>query len=376
MGVHPEQKEAEAGMKRYAAVLSLSLALLTLTGCGFKDIDKRFFVVGTGIDWSGNESKPYRITLQLAIPSPKIEPGSSKIQYETIDAPTIAEGVRMLKAYVDKELDFGHCKMMIIGEELAKRDINPAINWMLRRRDIQSVATLAVGRPTAETVLHVHPASERYPGNALLLSFGADGTESSYNYVETLSGMERRLSEKGMDPALAVITNDGKDSFIINQVALFDKEKIKMILTPAETQLFNQMSDHFMKASMHGMFKGTPMVIAINQLNSSFRIQRKTDPVLVTMKVKMDVVFEEAPNGLFDRAWKPVEDALASEYEKAAITLLKKIQQQNIDPFGFGLRYRAIHPGKDAWKHWKELYPDAKFNVEALVKIEGTGLVR
>ncbi|MFF2887197.1 Ger(x)C family spore germination protein [Paenibacillus sp. NPDC057967] len=363
-------------MKRNVAVLSLFLALLTLSGCGFKDIDKRFFVVGTGIDWSGNESKPYRITLQLAIPSPKIEPGASKIQYETIDAPTIAEGVRMLKAYVDKELDFGHCKMMIIGEELAKRDINHSIDWMLRRRDIQSVATLAVGRPTAENVLHVQPASERYPGNSLLLSFGADGTESSYNYAETLSGLSRRVTEKGMDPVLAIITNDGKESYVINQVALFDKSKIKLILSPTETQLFNQMSDHFTKASMHGMFKGTPMVIAINQLNSSFRINEKTDPLLIAVKIKMDVVFEEAPSGLFDKPWQPVEDALASEYEKAAITLLKKIQRHGIDPFGFGLRYRATHSSANSWQNWTQLYPDAKFNVEAMVKIEGTGLIR
>ncbi|RJE91087.1 Ger(x)C family spore germination protein [Paenibacillus sp. 1011MAR3C5] len=363
-------------MKRYAAVFSLFLALLTLSGCGFKDIDKRFFVVGTGIDWSGNASKPYRITLQLAIPSPKIEPGASKIQYETIDAPTIAEGVRMLKAYVDKELDFGHCKMMIIGEELAKRDINHSIDWMLRRRDIQSVATLAVGRPTAEKVLHVQPASERYPGNALLLSFGADGTESSYNYAETLSGLSRRVTEKGMDPVLAIITNDGMESYVINQVALFDKEKIKLILTPAETQLFNQMSDHFTKASMHGMFKGTPLVIAINHLNSSFRIQRNTDPLLISMKIKMDVVFEEAPTDLFDSSWRKIEDALASEYEKAGMALLNKIKRHGIDPYGFGLRYRAIQPGADSWKNWTQLYPDAKFNIEAMVKIEGTGLIR
>lgn len=363
-------------MKRGAAVLFLFLALLALGGCGFKDIDKRFFVVGTGIDWSGNESKPYRITLQLAIPSPKIEPGASKVQYETIDAPTIAEGVRMLKAYVDKELDFGHCKMMIIGEELAKRDISHSIDWMLRRRDIQSVATVAVGRPSAETILQVQPASERYPGNALLLSFGADGTESSYNYVESLSGLSRRLTEKGMDPALAIITDDGKESYIINQVALFDKNKIKLILSPTETQLFNQLSDHFMKASMHGMFKGTPMVIAITQLDSRFRINQKTEPLLVSMKVRMNVVFEEAPNGLFDSQWESIEDALSADYEKTAIQLLKKIQRQGVDPFGFGLRYRAIHPGQDSWKIWNQLYPDAKFSVDARVKIEGTGLIR
>ncbi|MFD0588340.1 Ger(x)C family spore germination protein [Paenibacillus sp. GCM10027627] len=358
---------------RWAAWL---LVVLMVGGCGFKDIDKRFFVVGTGVDLSGNKNKPYRITLQLAIPSPKIEPGASKIQYETIDAPSIAEGIRMLKAYVDKELDFGHCKMFVLGEDLAQKDITALIDWMLRRRDIQNVATVAVGKPDAEAILHVQPVSERYPGNALLLSFGADGTESSYNYAETLSGLARRVSEEGLDPALAIITNHRKDSYIINQVALFDESKIKLVLSPAETQLFNQMSDHFTKASMHGMFKGTPLVIAINRLHSGFRIKSQGNETKVVMNINMEVVFEEAPDGLFDKPWGPIQEQLGKEYEEASLKLLKKIQKAGIDPFGFGLRYRASHHSENSMEAWKEIYPHVKFEVDTKVKIEGTGLIK
>ncbi len=128
-----------------------------LSSCGFKDIDKRFFVVALGLDMSDNEKKPYRITLQLAVPSPKIEPGASKTQIETIESESISEGVRMLKAYVDKELDFGHCKVFIIGEKLARKDYRDLLQWMMRRRDIQSVADIAIGKPDAESLLKVRP---------------------------------------------------------------------------------------------------------------------------------------------------------------------------------------------------------------------------
>ncbi|WP_138752442.1 Ger(x)C family spore germination protein [Paenibacillus sinopodophylli] len=352
------------------------LAVCLLGGCGFKDIDKRFFVVALGIDHSENEKKPYRLTLQLAVPSPKIEPGASKTQIETIDSESIAEGVRMLKAYVDKELDFGHCKVFLIGEQLARTDYQDVLQWMSRRRDIQSVADIAIGKPDAESLLQVKPISERYPGNTLFLSFGADGTESSYTYVESLSDFSRRSSEKGLDPLMPIITKDSKESFIINRTALLNKKRVKLVLSSSESQLYNQLAKDFTKSSMHGMFEGMDLVVAITSIHSNFRLSKQNDEDIVTMNVKMKVIFEEAPKGLYNDQWGPVEQQLNKEYSKSCVALLKKIQKANVDPIGFGLRYRATHPGNSAWKEWKSIYPNVKFKVNANIRIEGTGLIK
>jgi len=357
-------------------VFLLILSLGLLGGCGFKDIDKRFFVVALGIDASDNEKKPYRLSLLLAVPSPKIEPGASKTQIETIDTETIAEGVRMLKSYVDKELDFGHCKVFIIGEQIARENYQGLLQWMLRRRDIQSVADIAIGKPDAETNLKVKPVSERYPGNTLFLSFGADGTESSYTYVESLSDFARRSVEEGLDPLMPVIQKDGKQSFVINRTALLDKKRVKLILSPAESQLYNQLAEDFTKSSMHGMFQGLDLVVAITDMYSKFRINKQNGQDTITLDVKIKVVFEEAPKGIYEDQWKPIEQDLNREYAKSCIALLKKIQRANVDPIGFGLRYRATHPGKDAWKEWQSIYPDIKFVVNANIKIEGTGIIK
>jgi spore germination protein KC len=61
---------------------------------------------------------------------------------------------------------------------------------------------------------------------------------------------------------------------------------------------------------------------------------------------------------------------------KTCLALLKKIQKANVDPMGFGLRYRATHPGNDAWKQWQSIYPTIKFVVNPNIQIEGTGIIK
>ena len=357
-------------------ILLAIIVLGMLSSCGFKDIDKRFFVVALGLDMSDNEKKPYRITLQLAVPSPKIEPGASKTQIETIESESISEGVRMLKAYVDKELDFGHCKVFIIGEKLARKDYRDLLQWMMRRRDIQSVADIAIGKPDAESLLKVRPVSERYPGNTLFLSFGADGTESSYTYVESLSDFSRRATEEGLDPLMPVIVKDNKQSFIMNRTALLNKKKVKLVLSPPESQLYNQLAMDFTKSSMHGMFEGINLVVALTEIHSKYHIGKQNGEETITMDIKMKVVFEEAPKGLYERDWASIERQLNKIYAKSCVALLRKIQKAGVDPVGFGLRYRATHPGSGAWKQWESIYPTVKFVVRANIKIEGTGLIK
>ncbi|MGO4371499.1 Ger(x)C family spore germination protein [Paenibacillus sp. 2TAB19] len=356
------------------------LVLLCFTGgCGFKDIDKRFFVVATGIDRSDNELKPYRITLQLAVPSPKIEPGASKVQLETIEASSIAEGVRMLKSYVDKELDFGHCKIFLLGEKQARTDYTGLLQWMRRRRDIQSVADIAVAKPDAKSLLGISPVSERYPGNTLFLSFGADGTDSPFSYVQPLSEFSKRAFEKGLDPLLPIIVSDSKKSYIINRTALLDKNKISALLSPEETQLFNQLDQSFIKSSIHGTYEGIQIVGAVSDIRSKYQMKSEDDKVVITFNVKLSIVLEDAPENLYQHEWQTIENKLSKDFSQQSEALLLKIQRAGVDPFGFGLRYRANHHTNnpnEAYEKWLSLYPGVEFKVDTKINIEGTGLIQ
>jgi spore germination protein KC len=54
--------------------------------------------------------------------------------------------------------------------------------------------------------------------------------------------------------------------------------------------------------------------------------------------------------------------------------LYLKMQKENVDPIGFGLRYRNM--GNDDWKTWQKLYPTIKFKVNIDINISDTGLVQ
>lgn len=366
-------------MNRCRAALSLMFALLLIfpvSGCGFIDIDKRFFVVGIGIDKSGNENKPYRVTIRLSIPNSKTEPGMERSQIETIDAKEISEGLRILKSRVDKELDLGHCKIFVLGKALARDNITNATEWMIRRRDIQSSAFVAIGYPDAESILHQMPLSERFSGNTLFLTFGGDGTKSSFIRPQKLFDLFRRINEQGMDPYLPVIqvTQNGYE---VDRLALLDKQRVKLVLGPEQTQLFNQLDQQFINSTIKTNFHDRPVMIAVTDLRVHYKIKRLgSGEGKLSMHIHMGGSVEEGADNILTMHSKEVEKRLEQEVQKDTTVFLKRIQRANIDPLQFGLKYRATHGSRNAFQEWMEIYPNLQFDIKATVDIQGAGRIK
>ncbi|CAM3739445.1 Ger(x)C family spore germination C-terminal domain-containing protein [Cohnella lubricantis] len=357
--------------KAFVVLLICSL----LAGCGMKDIDKRFYVVTTGVDWTGNPEKPFRVSLRLAITSNKVESGSSRTQIQTVEAPSIAEAVRHLKAFVDKELDFGHCRVFILGKDLVANGNPDAMSWFARRRDIQKVAFVGVGEPDALSVLKVTPESERFPGNALFLTFGNEGTESSYTVTTYLFDLTRRHFEEGMDPVLPVIRSLDK-TYQIDRVLLMDKARMRLILNPDETQLYNMTANEAGKSEVKMPYRDGRIVLTVNQIRTHTDIAIGEVP-LVTLKVYMSGILEESPPEALENDWNGIERQLGKRFSSEVEDLLYKIRDAGVDPYGFGLHYLATTFGnKQDFAHWKSVYPEVRFKVVTHVKITGPGVVR
>jgi Ger(x)C family germination protein len=348
-----------------------------LGGCGMKDIDKRFFVVTTGVDWTGNPEKPYRVSLRLAITSAKAESGSSRTEIVTTEAASLAEGVRHLKSFVDKELDFGHCRTFILGKKMIENGTPDAMSWFSRRRDIQRVANFAVGEPDALTILRVQPVSERYPGNTLFLTFNREGTESPYIVSMPLFDLTRRHFEMGLDPVLPVV-RAVNNAYVVDRVMLLDKTNSRMILTPEETQLYNMTANRVDKSELvlHGHGPGDRIVMTVSQIRTKVRISRDEVPQ-VTMRVKIRGMLEESPPKQLEQKWKEIERRLGEKFTDRMEELLDKIRDARVDPYGFGLHYLATYFGSQKdYKHWQSVYPEVKFKVIAEFKVTGPGIVR
>jgi spore germination protein KC len=370
-----EAQGVEMCLKKYFMFMIVTAGLMLINGCSFKDIDKRFFVVAMGMDWTGKADKPYLVTLRLAIPASKIGEGLAETQVEKFEAESVAEAVRNMKSHVDKELDFGHCRVFLFGNSLVNQSLEEPMNWLSRRRDIQLVSFLAVAEPSANKVLLAKPASERLAGDSFWLTFGKEGTISPYTVTAKLFDSLRRFTEKGMDPYLPVLSFDG-DSYVVEHLALFNKQKELLVINPQETSLYNLTANAFSRSGIAINYEGKRLVFYISRASRSVSITKDEIPT-VRLKLKLTGMVEESPVILMGGKVLEVKRLLEDHVNEIVEELMIKIRDAGVDPYGFGLHYLAQYSGNDEdWKHWQEVYPHIKYEINTQVNIESTGLIR
>lgn len=364
--------------KRGFLIACLFLLVLGISGCGFKDIDKRFFVVALGIDASEKEKNHYLVSLKLAIPSADLSTGENKFIIISEEAKTITEAIRMLKTKVDKELDFSHAKVVIFGEEVVKNELPPhLVYWLLRRRDIQQIAYMSIGNPTALDVLKVKPMSERLPSNALFIAFGKSGTETPYIMAAPLFDFLQRYRERGLDPYLPIIKAK-KDLLEINTIALMDKKKVILTLSSEESKLFNLLYDNINSFELKANKDDYYFLLFGEKVNTKYSIQTQVNRTpFIELHFDVTGIMEEALFSVTEKDIPIYERIAEKDFKEKIEEFLHKLQEANVDPLGFGLRYRARHFNNDTeWKTWQSIYPEIEFKVIVNVNIEGVGIVR
>ncbi|WP_166241917.1 Ger(x)C family spore germination protein [Paenibacillus turpanensis] len=356
-------------------------ASLLLSGCGmngYKDIDKRFFVVSMGVD-PGEKKNTYKVWMKFAIPSGEMKAGQEKSELHSEEAETIGEAVRKMKTRVDKEIDFGHLKMIVLGKGVISRPLEETIDWFLRRRDIQKIAWVAVGQPDAKSVLGIKTKSERVPSNSLFLSFGYEGIESPSTVTVQLFDLHRRLEERGLDPLLPVLTAmEEASQQAVRQTVVFNKEEKQVWLNAEESEMLNLIMGATEKGTWGIEKEGLHFLFSAERMTASYKITRKADgrPVIV-INGKIRGIVEEMKGGEETHDANKLKKIITERLNKDISKLLYKLRDQRVDPIGFGLRYRSRNfTNKTEWENWHKLYSEIEFETKVKVELEGVGLIK
>jgi spore germination protein KC len=363
-------------MKKLVALIICMLVFVTLlSGCGYRDIDKRFFVVAIGIDKSADKKKPYHVSLKLAIPSAQVAPGHAKFQIISENADSIPEAVRVMKSKVDKEFDFGHCRIILFDKKVLQGNINELINWFMRRRDIQGISYLGIGKPSAEKVLQISAKSERLPANALLLAFDDTTNTSPYIVPEILNNFYMRLHEEGVDPYLPIV-QPIKDSYLINTVALFKGHTITKGLDMDETRMLNELMNTSRRGQINVVTRKHQFFVNVDRLKSDLKVEiPKNERPYAKVTIKIEGFIEGSGKKLNNNyELKQYQKVAAQTINKRVKKALIQIQKLESDPLGLGLLYQAKHgvSPKDR-EQWKEIYRDLDFHVKTDLTLRGSG---
>lgn len=376
-----EEKEEEGmkDLKRWLVWL-MCCSFLFLSGCDFRDIDLRLFVVSIGIDVSKENPGMNRFSFKIAIPSGDPKTGDKKSLLITQEATSIAEAIREVKSKVDKELDFGHCKGVMYGEAYARENIGKIQDWTVRRRDMQLLMYPGVAVPTAEAVLKAEPPTERIAGNAIFLALSEDGTESPFITKTYSFDLTRRMMEEGEDPVMPVVETTEDQVLNINKVALMDKNRVKVILNQEETRLYNLLDLRNLSTNFGTRVEGQLLEVNTDRTRARYKITTdKAGEETIDYKIRITAILEEKedPEQLDPKDLRKIEEQFSKEISQSVKKLLEKIQKTGLDPLGFGLRYGGTHwNNQTEMEEWRAMYPHIKFNVSVRLRIKSTGYKR
>ncbi|MCJ8009970.1 Ger(x)C family spore germination protein [Lederbergia wuyishanensis] len=365
---------------RKGLLIFISLSLVFLSSCGFKDIDKRIFVMAIGIDLTENKEKPYKLTLKLAIASGALKggQGGEKYTYVTMESENLAKAFRMMKTHVDKETDFGHSRIIIVGKSILDKDLRDVMDLIIRRRDIQMISWVGVGEPSAEKVLKTEPPSEMAGSISLPNFFSDNGVESSYIVSTFLFDLRRKMLESGIDPILPIIRADkSMKKFMVNKSIIAPKNNNNITLSSQETKIYNLLVNNSRKAEITINKNKMAFSVALFKTKAKYKIitAPNSEPV-IKMKIKMVGIIEESNESVSPSLLKKYNKLVNQKTKKDVHQLLTKFQENNVDPLGFGLRYKAtrLHT-RDTYKEWTQMYPNVKFDVTVETSIKSTGTI-
>ncbi|WP_153731398.1 Ger(x)C family spore germination protein [Sporosarcina obsidiansis] len=362
-----------------SVIVMLLFTLLLQTGCAFKDIDKRLFISAIGIDPPEKSDEGYKVTLKVALPFGAIkESAKSSYAYLTEEGESIGEIIRMLETHVDKVLEFGHMKTIVIHQDLMADNMDTFMDYFFRRGDIQLIAYVAGANPSAEDILRVEPQTEAPASLSLFNFFGDTATESPYIVTTFLFQFRKDLISDGINPVLPLVeTTKEHDELVVNNAIVVGKQQEPVELSNMETKYYNSLfkgSSGFSYKVEHGDDR---LLLNISRIDMDYEILTKNDvPKVIEMNVKMSGIVGESKHPLTLSKLDEYNQFSSEEVKRKIHSLLKNMQEKSVDPFGFGLRYRATRQyHEDIYRTWEKAYPDIEFKVNVEVKLQSTGTI-
>ncbi|MBI0578690.1 Ger(x)C family spore germination protein [Neobacillus cucumis] len=374
--------------------LILVISLFFLTGCWDRtELNDLAIELGWGLDQA--ENNKIEISAQFIIPS-KIGMGQSgrseagkTVFIESGTGKDTLEAVQNMQTKLSREVFRGHRRVIVIGEQLARRGLDPFLDTYSRDPDIRLRAdALIVKGSTAKQFLEASYPLENIPALGALKEHsqvGGMGDTSLLNFFIA-------IMSDGITPTLPVIElNQGSKKqdqtsvkgFQIVGMAVFNKDlKLKGFLNLQEDKNYLWLINRLTKQTITVTVpegKGTASLYII-KMNS------KIIPIIQGHTIKYDIILSgegiiRENNTNLDLTQSKnldlLEHVLEKEAEKEALQTIEKVQKQyGTDIFGFGEAIHQKYPSqwKVLKKSWANQFRKAEVSVHANLTIRRVGL--
>ncbi|MGE5550233.1 MAG: Ger(x)C family spore germination protein [Bacteroidota bacterium] len=188
-------------------------SLFIISGCwGQREIDEAAYVLAIGLDRAAGNN--IRISVLAGTGRPNLpvatEQGMqtlavNKVRTFTTEASGFFSGLNSINTILERQMELGHIKTIVFGEELAKTDLQPYFDLLTRWRKFRRTLYLAVAQGEARRVIEsIIPPNEDNPAKFLELMFISQG-HVGFTPRNQMLWFYNALKTKGEDPVAALV---------------------------------------------------------------------------------------------------------------------------------------------------------------------------
>lgn len=367
---------------RKILLLFLSLLpVLLISGCEPTHVlDETTLITGMGFDLL--DDKLIRATVTAPVVSSMVQQND---QVVSVTGTTLYGIMNSLDLQLDRRPRLGQLRIVLFSEEMARKGIYPITG---------SLDLVEVGiRPYIGIV-----SGESY--DLLNASYPAQGNIGIYLYYTiyknvrgeqlpspTLHEFMRDYYGNGSDPFLPYIERLG-NGIKVKGVALLKNDRLVGWVKPHKAFYIKLMRDQFRA----GLFQLTIPTKDLESANPrETQMEEVTPIVLDTLRSSQTVKLVSANPPTFDvyvevrarlaeirekvnleskNVIRTIEREVEKKMEKEMADLLKMLQKLDVDPIGFGEKYRSqSHSSGMEKEEWRKLYKQAKFTFRVKMDI-------
>ncbi|WP_171684571.1 Ger(x)C family spore germination protein [Paenibacillus planticolens] len=242
-----------------------------------------------------------------------------------------------------------------------------------------------------EELIYLNPKDQ--PLLPILLRGMVDTKSSKAETVKTsVQELHRQIYEKGITPAISEVSLDASKNIKLNGTALLNhKGKYVASLDVAETVLLRILQNKVEKSAsitvtipgetQKGPFHTDKISFSTDQTKTETKARTSSNKgkfrfdIYIRMKISLyEMLF---PHDVEKNA-PELEQKISEQMLKQFDSLIKKIQQNAIDPIGLGLHARAFEyeEYKRAKNDWGKALSDADIRVKLKVTVDAMGPVK
>lgn len=379
-------------------IILLFICLFLLCGCNnYRELNDLAIITGIAIDKTDNG---YEMNFLIAN-SPKAQTSSKEGEAKTTvyagTGKSLTEAVKSIATESPKQLYFGHIKVVVISEDIAKDGVFKVADWLIRNTEMRKQFYLLQAKgEKAGDILKVVSPLESFPSQSIATLIESNHNTQSLSIDTNYTTFVSRALETGYDPVLPSILIEGKvkkgtsekniettepEAYLkLSDIALFKKDKFVGYIDERGGQAINVLNNEVNELRFD--FEYNDGLVGFSSANMKTKMSIK-DINTVELKVNGSGHILGVDNKVDltnTKVIKEIEAALEKHMEKELNKTIEKLQNKfKSDVLGIGKQMFIKYP--DKWEkmkdEWNDKYfPKLKITIKTNITIDGSGSLK